>query len=282
MALLNKRAFCFYNKVMQIKSLGLNSELFFYNQNSIVEHKENYIKISTPSNPLYFWGNLLIYSHPPTEIVFDQWIADFKKEFGNNDQIKHMTFTWDPFGEKPAISKFLDKGFHLEETIVLGTDKLTIQYPNSNYIYREITSDSDWKQVIDLQIDVGIETENYRPDIYREFVEKRFNDYKLLVSRGNGKWFGAFLGNRLVADLGLFGENNFKRFQSIETHKDFRRQGITQNLILHASKALPTENFIIHATQNGPAIDLYMRMGFEIKEVISGVCLFDQESWKSK
>jgi ribosomal protein S18 acetylase RimI-like enzyme len=265
---------------MDIKSIGLLSDLLFYKLTSNIVDKGNYLKIETPENPDYYWGNLLLFQAPPKENDFLEWIKLFNEEFKNNQSINHMTFTWDIFGDKPAIDKFVQSGFVFEETIVLMTPKLNLKYQNLDYLYKEIETDKEWDAVMELQIDIGIETEGYKIEKYRPFVEKKFQDYKELVRLGHGKWFGAFLNGELVADLGIFGNEDFKRFQSIETKKDYRKKGIAQNLMTYASVKNPAKVFILQASQRGPAIDMYMSIGFEIKEVISCLCLYDKSKLK--
>jgi ribosomal protein S18 acetylase RimI-like enzyme len=259
---------------MQLKSIGLLSELFFYHHDSIVKNFNDFIKIETPDNPKYYWGNLLIFPSPPKKNDFENWIAKFNEEFGANPSIEHMTFTWDIIGEICEKEVFESNGFQFEESIVLTTNKIKIQNFNSDVTYRKILTDQDWQKVIDLQLKIGIELENYNEIKYREFLIKRFDKYKSLVNKNGGNWYGAFLGEQLVADLGLFGFDSLARYQSIETDCEFRKKGIAQSLMAFAAQDFPQKTFILLAHSSRPAIDLYMKIGFEIKEVISGFCRY--------
>lgn len=264
---------------MEIKSLGLKTELFFYQYSSVITQHNDFIKIETPNNPDYFWGNLLIFSRPPRRCDFLNWTKLFKENFLNNTLINHLTFTWDIFGEVAETSEFIKNGFVFEETIVLVASQIKSNSYNPNFEYRKIISKADWQQVIELQISIGIETENYNIDKYRPFIENRFKAYEELTTQGVGSWFGAFEDGILVADLGLFGSKEFARFQSIETKKNYRKIGIAQSLMIFAATENKNRPLVIQAVSNGPAIDMYMRIGFEIKEVISGLCLYDQQKW---
>ncbi len=44
---------------------------------------------------------------------------------------------------------------------------------------------------------------DFDPDETYEMLEKRFEQYRCLIESGNGEWFGAFQGDRLVGDLGI-------------------------------------------------------------------------------
>lgn len=254
---------------MELKSVGLNSDLEILKTTSNVVDLGNYIKIETTNNPEFFWGNFLVFPHPPKNSDVNNWKEIFKKEFASNNQVKHIAFTWDIYGGKPEIEAFLAEGFILEEAVLMSATELKTYKAKDQKEYREILSDADWSQLIELQIATGLLELNYNPKIYREFVQRRFANYQLMVEKNMGKWFGVFHDGQLICDLGLFGDSTNMRFQSIETHIDFRGLGLAQNLMAYAANSLKAKNYILQADSKGKAIDLYMKMGFEIKEVLS-------------
>lgn len=254
---------------MELKSVGLNSDLEILKITSKVIDRGDYLKVETLNNPEFYWGNFLIFSSPPKNGDLQKWLEIWRQEFQSNSLIKHFAFTWDIFGGKPELDTFLASGFILEETVLMSTKELKIYRQNSHVDYRIISSKEDWDQLIELQIETGLLELNYNPNVYREFVQKRFGNYKLMVDNKQGNWFGAFINGKLVSDLGLFGDKKNMRFQSIETKLEFRGQGIAQNLMFFAANTINSDNYILQADSKGKAIDLYMKMGFEIKEVLS-------------
>lgn len=266
---------------MEIKSIGLRSDLFYLENYSTFIEKENYLVVKSLDNPEFFWGNFLLYKKPPSENDCDIWPVDFKNEFIENPNVKHISLTWDVFGAKPLVEKFINAGFEYNEVIVLVAEKVkTTKDLNLPIIFKKIESNFEWNQVLNLQVSVGIETDNYKEVIYRDFLTKRYHAYKKLVEENQGHWFGAFYKGELVSDLGLFGNDDFARFQSIETHKEFRGKGIAQHLIKFAMESMPKKQYIIQADHDGEAINLYMKIGFEIKEVLGSLCLYNQIDWK--
>ncbi len=259
-----------------IKSVGILSDFIFYQKTSVITVKENYIKIESPNNPNYYWGNLLLFFTPPQKDDLVKWIDYFDLEFPDRNLIKHRTFLWDIYGDLPYLDPFLKAGFVLEESIFLKANSIAPSYFNNDVSYREITNETDFKKVIDLQLRIGIEDYNYVMTSYRDFIEKKFYDYKLMIDSGLGNWFGAFVGDELISDLGMFGDEKVKRFQSIETRKDYRKKGIAQNLMGHAAMIAHAESYILAATSSGPAIDMYMKIGFSIFEVVTGVCQYNR------
>jgi GNAT superfamily N-acetyltransferase len=133
---------------------------------------------------------------------------------------------------------------------------------------RALKTESDWEQAVDNQV-VCREPE-FEEGQYREFRKKQMDRYRNMVASGLGDWFGAFVGQRLVADLGLFHEKGVGRFQSVETHPDFRRRGIAGTLIFGAGRQAKAEydlhTLVIVAEQaSGPA-RLYASLGFQPTE----------------
>jgi predicted GNAT family acetyltransferase len=89
----------------------------------------------------------------------------------------------------------------------------------------------------------------------------------LLQERGHGGWFGAFVGERMVAGLGLFDDGSgVARYQSVVTHPDFRGRGLAGALVRFAGvRALSNRavtTLVIAADPGDAAIRLYRSLGF--------------------
>ncbi|MDB2499630.1 hypothetical protein N9X40_02120 [bacterium] len=91
-----------------MQNIGYLTDCIFHKLNGIIEKKEDYILIKTPSNPTYYWGNLLHFQQAPKRGSFARWMDYFKKEFGKN--CIHVTFAWDEEA-KGEIKDFLAAGF---------------------------------------------------------------------------------------------------------------------------------------------------------------------------
>jgi len=268
---------------MKLKSLWLRSNLMFFEHNAIVEAKKNYIVVKTPDNPSYFWGNFLIYYQGPKDGDHKKWREDFSNEFSSETDVKHEAFTWDidnNYNSK-ELYLFRDRGFEYDETIVLVAEKkLNIQHRNNDFIYKRIVTEEEWNKVIDLQVLVN--SSEYKEIEYRPFVQKRFSQYRRLAKIGLGHWFGAFRDGCLVADLGLFCGYGIGIFQNIETRSEFRKRGIAQSLMNYAVESLDCCSLVIEADEDGPAINMYKTIGFKVREKISDICLYDRTKWKEK
>ena len=86
-----------------------------------------------------------------------------------------------------------------------------------------------------------------------------------------GHWYGAYLHDQLVGDLGIFFEQSIGRFQNVETHPDYRRQGICSTLVYECSKiAFETygvQTLVMEADANYHAARIYESVGFQKTEV---------------
>jgi ribosomal protein S18 acetylase RimI-like enzyme len=136
-----------------------------------------------------------------------------------------------------------------------------------------LETDSDWEEAVDLQ--VVCRNAEFEEGEYREFRVQQMKRYQHMVTAGLGHWYGAFIDQRLVADLGIFHDGALGRFQHVETHPDFRRRSIAGTLVhessRHAIAAYDLNTLVIVAEQGSPAARLYGSLGFQQTEVQLGV-----------
>jgi ribosomal protein S18 acetylase RimI-like enzyme len=140
---------------------------------------------------------------------------------------------------------------------------------------RPLTEDWEWRQAEQEQVECC--DPGHDPAGYRVFKHNQMERYRRMSRDGLGHWFGAFLGDRLVADLGLFvdrsrsvGPDLIGRFQSVETHPDFRRLGICGALVHQASRyafeRLGVETLVMVADEHYFAAKIYESVGFQPTE----------------
>ena len=133
---------------------------------------------------------------------------------------------------------------------------------------RALKIDSDWAQALDIQ--VACSGPEFEEAGYREYRQKQMDRYRKMAASGLGDWFGAFVDQQLVADLGLFHDQGVGRFQSVETHPDFRRRGIAGTLIHGAGRQAKAEydlhTLVIVAEQASSPARLYESLGFQPRE----------------
>lgn len=257
---------------MEITSAGLLSEFIFHRVNAEISDLGDCIMVRTPSNPAYFYGNTLIFPNPPKSGDAARWIARFDTVFTDRD-VRHHTFQWPPGTDVP-LTEFSDAGFTVEQILVLTARAVHSEKPAPNGVdFRPIKSDQDWSAVVDAQTEQGFAS--IPMNEYRAFKEAAFASYRAMSDRGLGDWWGAFKGETLVADLGLFFGDGIGRFQSVETAPAHQRQGICRAFINHVSNVALSERpditLMLQADAGEVAEGIYRSVGFEQVEVLQSV-----------
>lgn len=255
---------------MQVHSLGYRTDLIFPAFDGQILDRGDYLVILTPTNPTFYWGNFLLFQNPPEPGDLERWKTLFTREIGDQLQARHFAFGWDTVaGEMGAVQPFLDQGFNLSQTVVLATQhvKLPPKY-NPEATVRPLTSDEDWEQATQNQI--ACRAPEHSLESYQVFKRDQMRRYRQMSHAGLGHWFGAFLGQQLVADLGVFSAGKLGRFQQVGTHPEYRRLGLCGALVYQASRyaleQMQLETLVMVADENYHAAKIYESIGFQPQE----------------
>lgn len=257
---------------MELKSLVLKTDLIFTKQDGEILDRGDYLVVKTKSNPNFFWGNLLIFKNAPSPLVFERWVELFDKEF-TEPSIYHKTFAWDS-QEIGEIEPFKNAGYKLEKSVGLMTTESQLTSPKKENLQVEISpiKESEWDEVTNIQTATNPQ--------HADFHIKQAIAYKKMVNNGVGKWFGAYLENKLVASLGIFKEETIGRYQVVSTHPDFQRQGICGTLVYktaqYAFSKMGIDKLVMVADEDYHTVKIYESVGFKPVEKMYGVCWFDE------
>jgi hypothetical protein len=262
-----------------LRNLGYLTDSIVHAFCGVIEEKASCHVIRTPSNPTYYWGNLLVLNTHPLAGDFDLWMAMSEREFDSAPG--HTTFGWDT-NQPGETSQFTDRGFELESNVVLELDELkNPRCFHDNLEMRSIQSDEDWKVVTELQIECGYSTEHGDLSGFRRFKELCMKNYRRMHDAGRGDWWGAFLDGELVGDLGLYFTEDKKigRFQSVETAAPYRCQGVCSTLLFRVCEhaLVDSVRLIIVTESDSKPESLYRSLGFEFHSRQYGVCRRPQE-----
>ncbi len=258
---------------MQPTSLGYRTDLIFHRFEGEVVDRGRYLVIRTPSNPSYRWGNFLIFGAPPEPGDFRRWNELFAREVGTPPRITHKLFAWDTVdGRHGDTADFLAAGFALGEEVVMATDTLVLprRYHHELDI-RALTTDAEFAEHVELHVLCRQEKDDEAS--YRRFYEASTESYRKMIAAGLGRWFGAFLDGKLVADMGIFADlhvGNLARYQSVVTHPDLRRRGICSTLLYEVGRfalsTLGAKTLVIVADEHYFAKNIYGAVGFTVRE----------------
>jgi len=255
---------------MHVHSLGYRTDLIFPAFDGQILDRGAYLVILTPTNPGFYWGNFLLFANPPGEGDLESWKSLFAQEIGAKIRAEHFAFGWDTVnGETGVIQPFLVAGFNLGQSYVLTAQQVNLppKY-NREAEVRPLVSDQDWEQATQNQLACRIP--GHSLESYRVFKTDQMRRYRQMSQAGLGHWFGAFLGARLVTELGIFTSGRLGRFQQVGTHPEYRRQGLCGALVYQASRyaleKMGVETLVMVAEEHYHAAKIYESLGFRPRE----------------
>jgi RimJ/RimL family protein N-acetyltransferase len=256
---------------MNVRSLGLQTHLMFARFDGQIIERPDCIVVRTPSNPTFYWGNFLLFPQAPKGFDDIKWIARFHEEIGaHQPESQHIALAVDGPSPGRIPQAFKDLGFEYFENATLVLDALppAPALASSDVQIRPIDYATELEAVIALELSDG--ADGYEPVGYEIFRRKQHARYAAMARAGMGRWFGAWLGDQLVAGCGLFHENRLGRFQYVMTHEQFRGRGICTRLIHEAARTAMEqwhcERLVIEAEPEAAGHRVYRRVGFRLKE----------------
>ncbi len=221
---------------MEVTSIGLRTDLMLIAWDGVVDEIDGVIRARTPSNPNFYFGNFVLFPGAPGRGDAVAWTARFGTAFRDDPRVHHVCLRWDcTDGRRGDLSELEQSGFTIEETVVLTTSKpRPPPRIDADATLRRIVSNADWAAVADLQAATMTEQYGAGGGVFARSQVARFRHF---VDAGRGAWFGAFHGDALAADMGVFVEAGLGRFQAVETAAFARRRGLCGTLAYHAAQA---------------------------------------------
>lgn len=245
-----------------MKTLGSRTDLFFSQLTGIVTPHAEYTAIHTPSNPTFWWGNCLIFNQAPKLEDTERWLELFRTE---HPSAKHIAIGWDEDapGETSGFLQAVPGLEFMPASVLTATALREPRYPNADAELRPLSSDADWAARLELTMAVK--------DYGLEYSSRDNANRRRQFESGHGAWFGAFLGGRLVASMGVFNTGaGLGRFQTVDTHPDFERRGLCGTLLhfagQYALEKLKVTELVIVADPAYHAQRIYESVGFKLTQ----------------
>jgi len=253
----------------------------------VLERRDGYLVVRSPSNPTHYWGNLLLFDEPPVAGDAPRWEALFAAEFAGDPLIRHRTFGWDRRDGAigAAREEFVAHGFDLAESVGLtATPRALRRHAREN---RDVevralnpaagVEEELWDQVVELQ--VATREGRHAEDAHRIFSRRRLADLRALFLLGRGAWYVALAPAggepQVLGSCGLVVTNGRGRYQSVDTAEAHRRRGICSRLLVEAARRGAQEHcarrLVIGADPGYHALAIYESLGFQPTERVSGV-----------
>ncbi len=231
---------------------------------STVEDRGDHLVIRTPDNPDYHWGNCLLVTAEDSVDDAGRWTAAFAAEFPEA--------TWCALG-LPRMPRDRDAwssmGIELEQVEVLTTSTPPRSAPLADgYSARQLIG-ADWDLVIERELADNARSGEHEPVAHERFVRATATSRRLLCERGLAAFFGAFIEDRLVADLGIVRCGATGRYQSVGTEPEHRRRGLASHLLGIAADwagGAGCDTWVIVTESTNDAGRVYRRAGFTLAD----------------
>lgn len=247
---------------MEIVSLGFRTDLMVRRlAGSRIEGGGDWIVVSTPSNPTFWWGNFLLSARPLRSGDAARWRALFATEFPN---AKHRAYGVDGTrGQVGDEAELAPLQASVDVNTVLTATRIG-EPPTPSATCRPLIGDDDWLQAAQLRLACQDQPETEEQELFRH---RKLAENRSLVEHGHGAWFGAFVEGLMVAGLGMFSDRSgLARYQNVETRAAYRRRGLAARLVYLAAAYATTElrahTLVIVADPDSQAINLYRSLGF--------------------
>jgi len=258
---------------VRVESLGYRTDLMLRElEGSTVTDEGGYLVIRSPAHPEFWWGNFLLLPGSALRDGAAPWVARFAAAF---PQARHVALGIDVArATAGAAAGFLAAGLKPDlNTVLTATSLQEPPQPNREADCRPLAGDDDWRQALELRMACSSAVE--LPGGV-EFERRRARQARVLAEAGHGACFGAFLGGRLLAQLGVFSDGSgIARYQNVETHPSARRQGLAGTLACHAGRyaldELAATRLVIVADPGYSAIRIYRSVGFADQETQLGL-----------
>jgi GNAT superfamily N-acetyltransferase len=248
---------------MHIRSVGLGTDLELARTRGTVVDRDDYLVVTTPDDPSYYYGNLLVLPAAPQVGEVAYWTRKFAAELGVNPDIRHVALRWDGIhGDTGATDELVAAGFTLEHSVVMTARALTA--PSVDYQLRPL-----YGRELPATADLEFADSDIHDDLFRRFLHRRAAWKQRLVEAGTAAFWGAFDAGVLVGSLGLVPLGDRARYQDVQTAASHRKRGIAGALLVAAAAGARDRELVIVAEPDSAAERLYTRLGFSPIERIA-------------
>lgn len=161
-----------------------------------------------PELPEQPWGNFLIQPGPPTAGDRPAWEKAFRSAFAAHPKVKHLAFAWNaPVGEEGEAAAWVADGYLLERgahLVAHGEAGASLAAGPQGWALRPLQGEVEWALATQMQTRARYEL-GESLDL-QAFRVRQMHHFRKAVAEGRAIWLGAFEGDRLVANVGLFAQ----------------------------------------------------------------------------
>lgn len=259
---------------MRVRSLAYRTDLMFPAFDGSIVDRGDYLVVTTPSIPKFPRGNFVLFPGPPRAGDLERWTQVFRREIGEPEHMGYAAFGIDgTVGDTGEARPFLEAGYELDRHVVMTARSVrSPERPNQDIVVRPIESDEEWEATVQYLLPLLKPGPRAAFEVLRRGQMAR---YRSMAAAGRGHWYGAFMGKRLVADLGVFHEDGVGRYQTVRTHLEHRGRGIAGTMVHaaaeHTLRHGGVRDLVIVAEDGSQAERIYRSLGFAPVETALGL-----------
>jgi GNAT superfamily N-acetyltransferase len=231
---------------------------------SSITDRGDHVIVRTPSNPTYHWGNFILVTDGRQVDDAARWVREFSIAF--------PAATWVAVGlagVPEGAAGWESHGLTLEAEEVLTSSQPPRRSPlDDRYLVRRL-SGADWDQTVALAVAESARSGGYRRRTRERFERARTASIRSLSERKLAACYGAFVGEALVAHLGVVRCGRIARYQNVLTDEAHRGRGLASHLLGVAGKWAAQngcQQWVILTEDTNPARFVYRRAGFTVHQ----------------
>jgi len=251
---------------------GWRTDFTMHGVAGVVEPHDDCLVVRTPSNPTFYWGNLLLLAASPRDDEVGRWLARFEAEITRRQpESDHVAIGINEPYVGQQLPAWEAAGLELHVNAVMRLLPGQLVALQASTAHEVIVRPIDWATEVDDIITLECaDVHGFEPVAYRAYRERLFEHYRVLHAQGLAEWFGVWCDGVLAADCGLVRDRAAPgataRFQRVATHPDWRRRGLARALVhsvgRHALQAWQAAEVIMVADPDDVAIQLYRSLGW--------------------
>jgi ribosomal protein S18 acetylase RimI-like enzyme len=244
---------------VQLRSAGFVTDLMVRRlAGSEIIDRGDHIVVRTPANPTFWWGNFIVVGADFSDA--DRWLSTFAEE---HPTAAHVAIGVDAPDADVDLAGYVAAGLEADVSTILFASRLDDPTENAGVVCRSLSSDADWVQSLELTL--ACHPSEEESEVL--FMRRKVIELQVLSGCGNGGWFGAFVDGTLRASLGVLTDGDgLARYQSVETHPEYRRRGLARQLVATAGRTMLAEpgvtSLVMVADPTYHAAHLYRSLGF--------------------
>ena len=225
----------------------------------VIDHGDHLV-VRSPHNPDFHWGNLVVVTDGAAVDDADRWVATYERCFPDAGwlaiglaRLPDDLAAWQAHGLEPELDE------------VLATDALPLATPRpEGYDVRRLAG-PDWEDHLAKGLEANERSGEHPAEEFRRFATAQRDTRRSLSEQDLAAFFGAYDGDRLVADLGIVRCGNTARYQSVGTRPEHRRRGLAAHLLGVAARWSAQQGcttWVIITEATNPAGRVYRSVGF--------------------